>query len=175
MVRDEEISRLISYVKGLGLTVTFCTSKEEDDSAAWYLDNTGIMINKQRNKSKIDTVLTLIHEIGHAKHNLWEKNREIDPTLENAIDHVDKAEELEQDSKKKQRKVLLNHEIGGTKYWNEIYHETNMKFPMWKLDLAKEYDVWQYEVFYETGSYPKYKERRKKHKELTKKYRKANV
>lgn len=170
MIRDQEIQRLIDYIRGLGLEVTF-SSKKSDAAAFWYLDNTGIVVFKKNNTSKVDTVLSLIHEIGHCKHNIWEKNREIDPKLENAIDHMDEAEELEQDSQKKQRRVILSNEIAGIKYWDEIYTETNMKFPYWRLEVAKIYDIWQYEVFYETGSYPKVKERNKKLKELTKKYR----
>lgn len=171
MIRDEEIQRLIDYIKGIGLKVTF-SSKKSYDSAFWYLDNTGIVVFKKNNQSKIDTVLSLIHEIGHAKHNLWEKNREIDPKFEKALDHVDDAEEQGTDTKKRHRKTILDNEIAGTKYWDEIYHETNMKFPIWRLEVAKLYDVYQYEYFYEHGSYPTTKERKKKYKEIVSKHRK---
>lgn len=83
MIRDLELQRLISYSKGLGLTVTF-SSKKTDDSALWYLDNSGIVIYQSHNKTKIETILSLIHELGHAKHNLWEKNRKVDPKFEAA-------------------------------------------------------------------------------------------
>ena len=32
-------------------------------------------------------------------------------------------------------------------------------------------DIWQYQVFYETGNYPKSKDRKKKYKELVNKHR----
>ena len=170
MIRDQEIQRLINYAKGLGLTVRF-TSKKEDYSAVWYLDNSGIVICKQNNKSKIDTVLSLIHEIAHAKHNIWEKNREIDSKFENALDHVDRAEEMEVDTSKGQRKIVLDNEIAGTRYWHEIYTETDMKFPIWRLEAQMAYDTWQYRVFYDTDNYPTRKQRVAKFKELTAKHR----
>jgi hypothetical protein len=169
-IRDEEIQRLINYTKGLGVKVTF-SSKSSKDAASWYLDNSEIVVYKRNNSTKIETVLSLIHEIAHAKHCIWEKNREIDIKVEKAIGHMNKAEELETDTKKKQRKIILDDEIAGTKYWDEIYHETNMKFPIWRLETAKEFDIWQYQVFYETGSYPKSKDKKKKYKELVDKHR----
>lgn len=173
MIRDQEIERLVNYIKGIGLKVTF-SSKKSDIAASWYLDNSGITIYKAKNTTKIDTVLSLIHEIGHSMHNLWEKNREIDLRFESAIDHVEKAGELKMDAQKKQLRIILNNEIAGTKYWHQIYKETNMKFPIWRLEIAMEYDIWQYEVEYETGSNPSRKEKREKRKQLVKKYRKNN-
>jgi len=173
MLRDDEIQRLVNYIKGLGLKVTF-SSKQSDCSAFWYLDNSEIVICKNKNKSKIETVLSLIHETGHALHNIYEKNRKTDPKFEEALDHVDEAQELELDTQKKQRKIILNNEKAGTHYWDAIYRETNMKFPMWKLEAAKEIDVWMYEVFYETGKYPKTKERIAKVKEVNRKHRRKS-
>lgn len=173
MVRDQEIQRLVNYIKGLGLKVTF-SSKKSDASAFWYLDNSEIVICKKNNSSKIETVLSLIHEIGHSKYCIREKDRQLDLKFEGALDHVDKAEEEETDTQKKQRKIILDNEIAGTKYWHEIYKETNMQFPIWRLEAAMEYDIWQYEVFHETGSYPKFKERKKKFKEVMNKYRRKN-
>ncbi len=172
MCRDDEIQRLTSYAKGLGLTVNFAS--KGDVAAEWYLDNSGIIIYKNNNDSKLQTVLSLIHELGHAKHNLWEKNGKVDPKFEKALDHIDEAEELEIDSNKKQRKVILNNEIAGTRYWHEIYTETKMRFPVWKLEAQMEFDTWQYEVFYEKGSYPKSRERKQKIKEIRKKHRNKN-
>jgi hypothetical protein len=169
MIRDDETQRLVNYAKGLGLSVTF-SSKKADCSAVWYLDNSGIVIYKTNNVSKISTVLSLIHEIGHAKHCIWENNREEDKKFEKALDHVDEAEESGEDSKKRHRKTILDNEIAGTQYWEEIYHDTNMKFDFWRLKMAMEYDMWQYQVFYDTGKYPVFRDRVKKRKELRAKY-----
>jgi hypothetical protein len=170
MIRDLEIQRLVNYIKGLGLKVTF-SSKQSDASAFWYLDNSEIVICKGSNKTKIETVLSLVHEVGHALHNIYEKNREVDEDLQDALDHVDEAEELGMDPKKRQRKVILNNEINGTKYWDAIYREVNLKFPLWRLEVAKEFDIWQYQIFYETGDSPTTKERQQKLKELTRKHK----
>src|ERR1700688_1442617 len=109
MIRDQEIERLINYIKGLGLKVSF-SSKKTDCSAFWYLDNSAIVIckNSTKNNSKIETVLSLIHEIGHALHNIHEKDRQVDTKFEQALSHVDEAEELGIDTQKKQRKIILN-------------------------------------------------------------------
>lgn len=173
MIRDEEIQRLINYIKGLGLKITF-SSKKSDCSAAWYLDNSQIVVYKDENVTKIETILSLIHELGHAQHNIHEQNRKVDPVFERALDHVAAAELQETDSKKKQRKIILDSEIAGTFYWEAIYIETNMKFPIWRLKAAMERDVWAYQVFYETGSYPSGVESKQKNKELNAKYRKRH-
>lgn len=164
---------MINYIKGLGLKVSF-TSKDEGIAASWSLDNTEIRICKNYNTTKIETILSLIHELGHAKHNLWEKNREVDARFEKALDHVDEAEEQETDTQKKQRKIILDNEIAGTRYWHDVYRETNMKFPIWKLEAAIEFDTWQYRVFYETGHDPKRKDKKKKLKEIKNKHRNRN-
>jgi hypothetical protein len=174
LIRDREIQRLISYIKGIGLKVSF-TSKDVGGSALWHLDNTEIVICKKYNTTKIETILSLIHETGHALHNLWEKNRKIDQKFNEALTDIDDAEEQGMDTQKRQRKIVLDNEIAGTNYWYNIYKETDMKFPIWRLEVAKGFDIWQYEVFYETGSYPPAKDRIEKRKELTNKYkRKSN-
>lgn len=170
MVRDDEIQRLVNYGKGLGLNITF-SSKKSDCAAFWYLDNSGIVICKSKNVSKIDTVLSLIHELGHALHNIHERDRQIDRKVEDALNHVDKAEELKIDAKKRQRKIILNDEIAGTAYWDSIYKETNMKFPIWRLEVAKEYDMWQYQFWYETGKNPQKREKIEKYKEIEERYK----
>lgn len=170
MIRDLEIQRLISYAKGLGVKITF-SSKKSDASAFWYLDGSGIVLFRGNNKTKIETVLSLVHELGHCLHNIYEKNRELDEDLESALDHVDEAEELGMDPQKRQRKIILNNEISGTQYWDAIYKEVDLKFPRWRLEVAKEFDIYQYQVFYETGYYPTGKERNQKMKELVRKYK----
>jgi hypothetical protein len=169
LIRDEEIKRLIKYAQGVGLKVSF-TSKDVGASAFWYLDNSEIVVCKNHNKTKISTVLTLIHELGHAMQNIHEKNREIDRKVEKALNDVSEAEEQDLDTKKRQRKIILNDEIAGTQYWHSIYKETDMKFPMWKLEAQMVYDIWQYEVYYETGKYPVSRDKNTKMKELKEKY-----
>ena len=171
MIRDEEIKRLSNYIKGLGLKVIFTSSTKGDEAASWATDNSEIVINTRNNDSKIDIVMSMIHEIGHALHNLWEKNREPDRKFEEALDHTYEAEELGLDTKKRQRKVILENEIAGTRYWEATYKETNMKFPIWRLYANMEFDIWQYEVYSETGIFPNNSERTKKMKEIAAKHK----
>lgn len=141
----------------------------------WYLDNSGIVIYKTNNTSKIDTVLSLLHEIGHAVCNIHEKGRQLDTKFEKALDHIDDAEENGLDPEKRQRRVLLDNEIAGTAYWHSLYKETNMKFPIWKLEAAMEFDIWQYRYFYETAKYTTKRQRNKKRKEIREKHRSKYV
>lgn len=170
MVRDDEIQRLVNYIKGIGVKISF-SSKKSEDVALWYLDNSGIVIYKAKNTTKIETVLSLIHEIGHSLHCVWENGRKIDTKFEKAILQVNEADSLEIDTKKRDRKIILDSEIAGTRYWHSIYLETGMKFPIWRLELQMEYDVWNYQIFYETGSYPRPKDKKAKKIELHAKYR----
>lgn len=173
MVRDQEIQRLVNYAKGLGLKVTF-SSKKSDNDAEWYIDNSGLIIYKNKNTPKIDIVLSLIHEIGHSKHSIWEKDRGIDSKFDEALTHFSESEEKGIDPKKRQRKVLLDYEIAGTNYWHEIYTDTNMKFPIWRLEAQMEFDIWQFEYFYENGVYPSKKIKKVKLKEINEKHRNRN-
>jgi len=170
MIRDKELERLISYAKGLGLKVTF-SNKDYGASALWSLDNSEITICKNKNKSKIETILSIIHELGHSLHNTHEQNRKIDTKLEEALNHIEDAEEFNIESKKRQRKISLDCEIAGTKYWHVIYKDTNMNFPIWRLEAAMEFDLYQYEYFYENDRWPSFKEKSKKKKEIKKKHR----
>ncbi|HWY36832.1 MAG TPA: hypothetical protein VNX68_19455 [Nitrosopumilaceae archaeon] len=171
MIRDEEIQRLTNYIKGIGLKVTFISQKRANFAAAWYLDNSAIEICKNKNKTKIETILSLIHELGHALHNIHEKDRQVDTKFDGAISHVDKAEEEDTDTQKRQRKTIFDNEVAGAQYWHQIYKETNMKFAIWRLDAAMEYDIWNYEVHYETGDYPSWAAKKKKRKEVMNRYR----
>lgn len=170
MIRDKEIERLINYAKGLGLKVTL-SSKKDDSAAEWTLDNTEIRVFTRNNDTKVDIVLSLIHELGHALHNIHEKDRKIDPKVDEAVDHQIESKKFKKDVPKKQRKVILEHEIAGAAYWEVIYKDTNMKFPMWRLYAQRDFDIWQYEVYHETGELPIKKDRMEKFKQLKEKYR----
>lgn len=172
MVRDNEISRLVSYAEALGVKVLFC-KKTDDADGQWALDGTEIKVFIDSSTSKTSIILTLIHEIGHSKHFIWRKNREPDLKFEEAIDRQNLvAENL--DNKpipKKFRKRIYDTELASTKFWLEIYHETGMKFPLWKLYMQMECDVWAYESLRDTGFFPKSKDWDLKRKELMIKYK----
>lgn len=128
MVRDDEIKRLIQYAKGLHADVTISSRRRDNRTdAVWELfaDNSvRITIFQDKNASKLSTVLSLIHEIGHQK------------------DFICSGRRL---TGLETPKGILDYEIRGTRYWRSIYQDTNCKFPIWKLYAAMELDLWIYE------------------------------
>jgi hypothetical protein len=172
-IRDVEIERLISYARGLGLEVYY--DKTNTESAAdWTLDGSAITIYTKRNKTKISTILSLIHELGHHLYFVWAKNRVQDSKFEEAITrqdlfHDDKATTP---APKKLREKIFQMERNSAKYWPTVYKDTNMKFPYWKLLAQMEFDVWQYECWAETGFWPNTKSKKEKFKQVTAAFKK---
>lgn len=163
MRRDDEINRLIRYAQGMGLSVRFKPSKKgSKDAAEWVTDGSEITVYVSPNSSKIEKILSLIHEISH--HKAWIDNeRQMDPKVEEALDS--------EENKKIHRKRIFDMEVNDSVYWEDIYKDTNCKFDIKKLHVQREYDLWQYEVYYETGKFPKGKDKKKKYKELKNKYK----
>lgn len=159
-IREDELNRLMRYANGMGISVRFKSYTRNGNEAEWSLDGTEIVIYVQKKSSKIDKILSLIHELGHAK-GFVDNNRTIDPKLEAAIDS---------EENKKHRKIVMDMEIADSVYWEDIYRDTNCQFNIDKLHKQKEFDIFQYRLFYETGKYPTHKEKRAKRKELRKKY-----
>jgi hypothetical protein len=161
LIRDEELSRLIKYAQGMGLTVRFKDYVRGGFAAEWALDGTEITLYTSSTDSKIDTILGLIHELGHHKA-FVDNKRTVDPKLEEALDS---------EESKRHRKRILDMEIEDSAYWEEIYRDTNCKFNIEKLHKQREFDIWCYEVSYEMGRNATVKEKRIKLRELRKKYR----
>lgn len=166
-IRDQEISRLVSYAEGMGVKVRF-NNVSKDNSAEWTLDGSLITIFTKTNKSKTETILSLIHELGHHVWFIHEKNRLPDLKFEEAIERENLfAEDLATTpAPRKLRNKILRCEVAGTKYWEAIWKETNIKLPKWKLYAAMEYDVWQYEIYARTGHFPKGPFKRNKLREI---------
>lgn len=156
MIRDEELNRLIRYAQGMGLSVRFKPYVNgSKDEAQWTVDGTEITVFVRPRTSKLDKVLSLIHELGHHKA-FVARGREIDPELDEALG--------QEENSKRQRKAILIDEREGVENWDQIYHDTNCKFGVDRLNKQKELDVWSYEVYYESGKFPtramKYKKRK---------------
>lgn len=162
MKRDDEIKRLVKYANALGASVTFCDSGRPDSSAEWTIDGKEITIYEKKQYSKTDTILSLVHELGHLLNHIHRNDRVQDEEF---------GEALGSDELKKARRKILRVEKQGTEYWYTVYKDTNLQIPLWKLYAAMEYDLWQYEVFYETGKFPKGKEQKKKRKTVKVKHR----
>jgi len=168
MIRDEEISRLTKYAQALGVTVKIINDRNED-SAYVTLDGTELAINKHCNKTKIQFVLSLIHELGHVLYFIHEKDRTNDITYERAIERETLHEAKKSNTPPKHlREKILNFERASAEWWDTIYKETQCRFPYWKLELARKFDIWQYQVYYKTGKFPKRKDRNIKYKQFKK-------
>lgn len=172
MVRDEEIKRLIHYAKGLGVKVIIYSKTRSDAKAEWALDGSMIQVYAGSRRSKTNIILDLIHELGHHVWFIHEKNREPDMKFDEAITRENLFEiETDVPTPKHLRKKIWDVEVAGTHWWDVIYKDTNVKIPMWKVEAAKEFDMWVYEVYYETGHFPKGEYRENHYREVQDKYR----
>jgi hypothetical protein len=165
MIRDNEINRLIKYAQGLNTTVKFKQKKEDGDAdGGWTIDGSEITIYTTPTTPKIYTVLCLIHEIAHHLEHIHGNNRELDEKLDEALEP--------EEANKRQRKKLYDWEIKSSLWWETIFKETDCQFNINKLYAERDFDLYQYETYYETGEYPTSKEKKQKWNELKEKYRK---
>ena len=162
MIRDEEIKRLIKYAQAMGMKVTFNNKKKPKEAAAWVTDGTEIIIYRSKHSSKIETILSLIHEISHKIAFVHSNNRKIPLKVDRA---------LENPEKKRSKKIIWEDELEGSKWWESVYKDVNLKFPKWRLYAQMEFDVWQYQMDYENDKFPTRKEKRLKWAELKTKYK----
>lgn len=168
--RDKEIQRLVSYAQGLGVKVTIKyipKGARNHDAGTWSTDGSEIEIFHKHSQSKTTLILSLIHELGHHLWFVYKKSRKPDLSFNNALE-IDGRIGV---TPKNVRKKILSVEKEGTKFWDVIITDTNIKLPRWKVEKAKAYDIWQYEYYHENGAFPKKSVRDSKHDELTKKYK----
>jgi len=163
MIRDEELKRLIRYAQGMGLSVHFKPYKKYSKIAAeWHPDGTQITIYTHKSDSKIEHILSLIHELGHHK-GFIENQRVQDPKVEEALNAEEAGVRF--------RKRIWDMEASDSLHWEQIYKDTNCKFNINKLHKQREFDVWQYEIYYYKNRFPTYDESMEKKKELKKKWK----
>lgn len=162
MIRDEELNRLIRYAQGMGLSVRFKPYVRNSKIAAeWTLDGSEITIYTSSTDSKLDKILSLIHELGHHK-GFIENNRQTDPKVEEALE--------DEEEKKRNRNRIYSYEVADTQYWEQIYKDTNCQFDIRKLHIQKEFDIWCYEVYAEKGRFPTKAIKKEKLVQLKKKH-----
>lgn len=175
MIRDQEISRLVKYAEGMGVKVRFLTKTDSpDDAAGWTTDGTEILMYMNNRTPKIELVLSLIHELGHHVWFIHEKNRKPDLKFEEALERQNLYEkELSNTpTPKALRRKILSIEVAGTEWWDIIYQDTGLRFPKWRLEVAKKFDIWVYEQYYETGFFPSRKLGRQEYNRLVKELKK---
>ena len=155
---DKEIARVEKYIAGLGIKLNKL-KLSKDSYASWSPNAIDIFVDEH--KTKIDLILTLIHEIGHQLYFMHNEK----PQIPEEVLLEDK------EMTKAQRKKIFDYESAGISLMPTIAIELGLKIPLWKVYLQSELDLWVYEYFYLNGSYPIQKLRKLKKKELVKKYK----
>ncbi len=163
-IRDNEIARIISYLKGLNVKVTFNNTQKNGTFADASLDSTQITVYTRMHRSKTEILLSLLHEAGHIVHAIWQKDREVDKILEKALD--------KQNSSKKARKKIYQDEKAAIGFWDVIIKDVNLKLNPNRIEFQKEFDLWMYEYFWKKGKFPIRQVKRDKTKELRAKWTK---
>jgi hypothetical protein len=155
MIRDEEIKRLVAYANGMGIKVNLSSSINNNCAAEWVMDGSEITVYLNRHRSKIQIVMSLIHELGHHISFIHDENKIVNERVGKLY------QKLDADLTKKERLEILKHEEMGIRWWNTIVKEVNIRIPRAKLEAQKRYDLWQYEYFAEKGEFPTILEKRK--------------
>jgi hypothetical protein len=165
-IRDDEIKRLIHYAKGLGVRVVIHGKTEPGAAASWSLDGSQIDVYTGKNSSKTETILALLHELGHHLWFIHEKDRQPDLKFDEAIarQNIVEEDDLKNPAPKSTREKIYQVELAGTKWWDTICKDTNIKIPEWKVHAAMVMDMWMYEQYRDTGFFPKGKIRSNKRK-----------
>lgn len=163
MVRDEELSRLIKFAQGMGLKVSFKPYIRGGNRAEWMTDGTELTVYVTSRCSKLEKILSLIHEISHHKA-FVDNDRSIGEKIDEALE--------KEDPSKIYRKRIYDMELNDSLYWEQIYKDTNCQFGLDKLERQRQLDVWVYQYYYETGEWPSWAESVKKKKELKRKFKK---
>lgn len=167
MRRDKEIKQLVLYAKGLGLKVTIYNRKNANCQAMWSLDGKSIDIFAPPKTSKTDIILSIVHELGHHLEFVHDQERQLPKKLIRAWERVSDNNELTDH----ERKLIYEDEVAGTKFWDVIITELDIRLPKWKIEAQKEMDLWVYKVYMKTGYFPPRSQSVKKLKEIRKKWK----
>lgn len=164
----KELGKLIAYAQAHSIKVFF---HEKGDSAGeWALDGSTIFIYT---KKPLYQYCVLLHELAHNRQFIKD-GRTIPVKIEKAI-HKETYLEFDEILDKKYRKIIYDTEKNDSKHQLDIHYETKSTIPVEIIKREIEYDLWQYEVYYKTGSYPKYKVKQEMKKYLTKKWKTGKV
>jgi hypothetical protein len=167
---DTQLGTLVSYAKGLGLAVYFREWKKGFPAAQWQLDGACIEIYRKKNQSKMQTIICLIHEVSHHLDFIHHKNRQYDEEFGESLEALDNSTLLKERTKKRDRLILYKNEARSAQWWDTVYKECNLTFPISRLHLEREFDLFWYHYYYENDKYPTGKLLQKKRRELRKKY-----
>lgn len=169
MSYQQDIMKLRSYAKGLGVKVVFKKVKRRNFDAAY---DTSKKVPEIVVLATAPTrqILSLLHELGH--HLDWVYRGKSEGYLESLPYYASAGEKTETGSKvltKKQRGAVRKAEYNATLYMDQIHEECGLFIPKWKVyrDMITDRLVANY--YYETGKEMTFSEVSKHQKRLTKK------
>lgn len=163
--RDIEISRIRKYCEAIGVKLVMRNKPNKNAAAEWHLDGTQITVFLAQPENKLNTVLSLIHEIGHHLWHVYQNNREEDLKITEAYSRITLSRKKTH-STEADRRIVLNVERAGITYWDVIVRDLDIKIPTWRIEYQKAVDIWHYEYYYENGCFPNRVVSREKLKEL---------
>lgn len=165
MIRDDEIKRLILYGKALGVKITIRNYAFDEEGEIGDEPHVFININKRKHSSKTALIMTLLHELSHAKY----------ININNGV--ISEAWILEAERKpekkllKKLRKEIVDFELNSLDYMLDIAAELKISISINKIKRQLEMDKWAYEYYYSTGSWATKNLVKNKWKDLQEKYK----
>ncbi len=148
MIRDNEIKRLILYGKALGVKITIRDYAFEEEGEIGDEPHVFININKRKHSSKTSLILTLLHELSHAKY------------INNTNGKISSAWILEEERKpgkklsKKLRKEIADFELNSLNSMVDIAIDLKIQIPMNKILRQRDIDKWVYEYYLKIGEWP---------------------
>lgn len=156
----------MKYAKGLGLNVIFKPYKRGSGTGGEYIGSTKeIIVYQGPNDSKTDTILILLHELGHHLDYIYKGKR--DPKkLSEALNKEHGRKKNDPPLARHLRQYIFDCEYNGTQYMPVIAKELDLKIPLWKVEAEAKLDQWFYRTYLVHGKDPLRKQIKAKRREL---------
>ena len=151
---NNDLHRVKKYAEGLGIKVYFKDYYRGAGGADWDMENQNITIYVHKGQSKTQILLTLLHELGH--HLDWIYNDKKIKKQERKAQQILCSGHMfgkRNDLTKRQRKLILDSEIGGVNYMSLIHKELNLSVPLWKVKMQQDLDIYDYQMLYDYGRF----------------------
>lgn len=166
-IRDNEIKRLILYLKALGAKVVIRNYSWDASGEVQFEPKYVINVNKRHHRSKTDIIMTLLHEASHLKYAILNNTKFSDAFLEEVWDLEEQGKKVP----KKLRKDIVKFEVASLELMINVASELNLKIPMKKIIRQKEQDQAVYLFLDKHGEFPDNKWVKNNWKKLLEKYK----
>lgn len=154
--QERDIRKLQDYASRLGLKV-LRKPYNRFTGQAEYDDSRRTITLFGRSSTKTATILSLLHELGHALDYIKNKNT---PQVNEAYGLLNKGPMVgaRLDIPKKYRKTILQVEKNGIKYMTKIHKELGLEISLELVKKQQKIDLFDYEIFYKEARFPTYEE-----------------